>query len=76
MSEPGRRHTLVKVLTGEERGLQKLDIEPRDNACFGCWLPDSIDDEHASPENSPMGETQADKGNHDVFLPLPKRDSV
>jgi len=64
------------VLTGEERGLQKLDIEPGDNTCLGCRLPHSIDDEHASPENSPMGETQADERDHDVFLPLPKRDSI
>ena len=47
--------TLVKILTGEERGLQKLVIDLHDNACLGRRVPDSLDDEHAPPENSPMG---------------------
>ena len=66
----------MKILTGEERGLQKLNIKLHDDACFGCRFPNSVDDEHAPPENSPMGKTQADERNHDNFLPLPKRDSV
>lgn len=63
------------VLTGEERGLQKLDIESGDYAGLGCRVPDSIDDEHASPEDAPMGETQEDERDRDVFLPFPERDS-
>jgi len=65
----------VIVLTGEEGGLEKLDIELQDDACLGRRFPDSIDDEHAPPENSPMGKAQADERNHDDFLPLPKRNS-
>lgn len=66
----------MKGLTGEECGLQKLVIELHDDARLGCRVPDSIDNEHAPPEDSPMAKTQADERNHDAFLPFPKRDAV
>lgn len=56
-SEPELRHKLVKVLTGEECSLQKFAIELHNDACLGCYIPGSTDNEHASPENSPMSET-------------------
>ena len=76
MLEQEPLRTFVKSQTGEECGLQKPVIDLHDDARLGCRVPDSIDNEHPSPENPPMGETQADEGNHDVFLPFPKCDTV
>ena len=67
---------LVKIQTAEERGLQKVAVELHDDACLECRLPNGIDDEHASPEDPPMGYAQADERKHNVFLPFPKSDAV
>ena len=56
--------------------MQKPIIELHDEARAGLYVPGSLDNEHASPENSPMTEAQANEGNHDEFLPFPKRDAV
>ena len=56
--------------------MQKFAVEFHDDASLDCWVPGSIDNEHASPENSPVDNSQADERDHDVFLPFPKCDTV
>lgn len=56
--------------------MQKLIIELHDEARLCFYVPYCLDNEHASPENSPMGEAQTNEGKHDAFLPFPKRDAV
>ena len=70
------RQTLPRVLTAEERSLQKFAIEFHDDAHICCRTPDSIDNEHAPPENPPMGDAQTDEGNHHISLPFPKGNPV
>ena len=64
-------NTNVSVLTTEEGGLQEFAVNFHDEARRGCRTPDGIDNEHASPENPPMGDTQTDERNHNIFLPFP-----
>lgn len=75
-SGKGARNTLLKILTAEERGLQKFAIEFHDDARLDCRIPFGADDEHASPENSPMCDAQTDEREHDISLPFPKGDAV
>lgn len=68
-------HT-CETLTGEEGGLQEFVVELHDPTQIGCRIPGRFNHEHSSPENCPMGEAQADKRDHDILLPFPKRDAV